>query len=214
MAVMVVGNTKGGVGKTTTVINLAADRARAGRRVLVVDGDRQATAQKAIAVRDSMGLLPAIACATYADGPVLRSQVLTQMDLYDDIIIDAGGRDSTALRAAMSLADVLLIPFEPRSFEVWALEDIAVLVDEVRSVRDGLRVCAFLNKAEPGVMSVDNRAAGDALAAYPQIEYLSQKLVMRKAYSNAAGAGMSVSEVKDKDPKAVIELKKLISAVF
>ncbi len=214
MAVMVVGNTKGGVGKTTTVINIAADRARAGRRVLVVDGDRQATAQKAIAIRDSVGLLPAIACATYADGPVLRSQVLTQMDLYDDIIIDAGGRDSTALRAAMSLADVLLIPFEPRSFEVWALEDIAVLVDEVRSVREGLRVCAFLNKAEPGVMSADNRAAGDALAAYPQIEYLSQKLVTRKAYSNAAGMGMSVSEVKDKDPKAVVELKKLIAAVF
>jgi chromosome partitioning protein len=214
MAVVVVGNTKGGVGKTTTVVNISAERARAGRRVLVVDGDRQATAQKAIAIRDGAGLLPAIACATYADGPVLRSQVLTQMDLYDDIIIDAGGRDSTALRAAMSLADVLLIPFEPRSFEVWALEDIAALVDEVRSVRDGLRVYAFLNKAESGVMSADNRAASEALADYPQIEYLSRKLVLRKAYSNAAGAGMSVAEVKDKDPKAIAELKALIAAVF
>ncbi|MFJ7286342.1 AAA family ATPase [Pseudomonas sp. NPDC099000] len=214
MTILVVGNTKGGVGKTTTAIEIAIERARVGRRVLVVDGDRQATAQKAIAIRDEAGVLPAIACATYFDGPVLRSQVLTQKDLYDDIIIDAGGRDSTALRAAMSLADVLLVPFEPRSFEVWALEDIAALVDEVRSVRDGLRVYAFLNKAEPGVLSTDNRDAADAVADFPQIEYLPKILRRRKAYSNAAGAGLSVSEVKVKDPKAIAELKALIAAVF
>lgn len=214
MTILVVGNTKGGVGKTTTGVEIAIERAKVGRRVLVVDGDRQATAQKALAIRDEAGVAPAIACATYFDGPVLRSQVLIQKDLYDDIIIDAGGRDSTALRAAMSLADVLLIPFEPRSFEVWALEDVAALVDEVRSVRDGLRVCAFLNKAEPGVLSTDNRDAAAALAEYPQIEYLPTMLRRRKAYSNAAGSGLSVSEMRAKDPKAVAELRALISAVF
>lgn len=214
MAIVVVGNTKGGVGKTTTAVQMAFERAGAGRRVLVVDGDRQATAQKAIAIRDASEVSPSIACATYFDGPILRSQVLVQKSLYDDIIIDAGGRDSTALRAAMSLADVLLIPFEPRSFEVWALEDVAALVDEVRSVRDGLRVCAFLNKAEPGPLSTDNREAASALADYPQIEYLPTMLRRRKAYSNAAGSGLSVSEMRNKDPKAVLELKALIAAIF
>ena len=211
---VVVGNTKGGVGKTTTAVALAVERALSGRRVWLVDGDRQATAQKAIGIRGEGGGLPGIACSTYFDGPTLRSQVLQQKDLYDDIIIDAGGRDSTALRAALSISDVLLIPFEPRSFEVWALEDIAALVDEVRSVRDGLRVCAFLNKAESGVLSTDNRDAADAVAEYPQIEYLPTLMRRRKAYSNAAGAGLSVSEMRPKDPKAVAELKALIAAVF
>lgn len=211
---VVVGNTKGGVGKTTTAVALAVERALSGRRVWLVDGDRQATAQKAIGIRAESGGLPGIACSTYFDGPTLRSQVLQQKDLYDDIIIDAGGRDSTALRAALSISDVLLIPFEPRSFEVWALEDIAALVDEVRSVRDGLRVCAFLNKAESGVLSTDNRDAADAVAEYPQIEYLPTLMRRRKAYSNAAGAGLSVSEMRPKDPKAVAELKALIAAVF
>ena len=211
---VVVGNTKGGVGKTTKAVALAVERALSGRRVWLVDGDRQATAQKAIGIRAESGGLPGIACSTYFDGPTLRSQVLQQKDLYDDIIIDAGGRDSTALRAALSISDVLLIPFEPRSFEVWALEDIAALVDEVRSVRDGLRVCAFLNKAESGVLSTDNRDAADAVAEYPQIEYLPTLMRRRKAYSNAAGAGLSVPEMRPKDPKAVAELKALIAAVF
>jgi hypothetical protein len=80
--IVTVGNTKGGVGKTTLAVQLALARALAGRDVLVVDGDRQA-------------------------------------GKYDDVMIDAGGRDSTALRAALSLSDLLIVPFLPRSVDVW-----------------------------------------------------------------------------------------------
>ena len=44
--------------------------------------------------------------------------------LSPDIVIDAGGRDSTALRAALVLADHVLIPLQPRSFDLWALNDM------------------------------------------------------------------------------------------
>ena len=54
------------------------------------------------------------------------AQVQQQSSKFDDVIIDAGGRDSTALRAALVLSDVLLVPFQPRSYDVWALEDIAL----------------------------------------------------------------------------------------
>ncbi|MGM2743236.1 hypothetical protein, partial [Bacillus cereus group sp. Bce013] len=88
-----------------------------------------------IAARAEAGKLPGIACAQYPDGPTLRAQVQQQRDKWQDIIIDVGGRDSTALRAALILADVLVVPFAPRSYDVWALEDMAALVDEARSVR-------------------------------------------------------------------------------
>src|SRR3546814_10205757 len=42
--ILAVGNTKGGVGKTTLAVNLAVARALAGRDLLLVDGDEQGTA--------------------------------------------------------------------------------------------------------------------------------------------------------------------------
>ena len=76
--IITVGNTKGGVGKTTIAVNLAIARALAGRDVWLIDGDRQGTAQTAISIRAEAGHTPGIACATYPDGPTLRAQVQQQ----------------------------------------------------------------------------------------------------------------------------------------
>jgi chromosome partitioning protein len=212
--IITVGNTKGGVGKTTIAVNLAIARALAGRDVWLIDGDRQGTAQTAISIRSEAGHAPGIACATYPDGPTLRAQVQQQAAKFDDIIIDAGGRDSTALRAALVLSDVLLVPFQPRSYDVWALNDIAALVDEARSVRDGLRAFAVLNCADPGEHSTDNAEAAAAVAEVPQFEYLPTPLRRRKAFANAAGAGLCVLELKPQDGKASAELDALIRVLF
>jgi chromosome partitioning protein len=212
--IITVGNTKGGVGKTTLAVNLAIARAMEGREVWLIDGDRQGTAQTAISMRADAGHLPGIACASYPDGQTLRAQVQHQASKFDDIIIDAGGRDSTALRAALVLTDVLLVPFQPRSYDVWALNDIAALVDEARSVRDGLRAIAVLNCADPGEHSTDNIDAAAAVADVPQFEYMTTALRRRKAFANAAGQGLSVLELKPQDAKASDELKQLIKALF
>ncbi|MDD2676821.1 MAG: AAA family ATPase [Methylacidiphilaceae bacterium] len=212
--ILTVGNTKGGVGKTTLAVNLAIARARAGRDVWLIDGDRQGTAQTAIRLRAEEGRQPGIACAAYPDGPTLRAQVQQQRAKFDDIIIDAGGRDSTALRAALVLCDVLLVPFQPRSYDVWALDDIAALVNEARSIRDGLRAFAVLNCADPGETSSDNAEAAAAVADVPPFEYLATPMRRRKAFANAAGAGLSVFEIKPQDPKATAELTALVNAVF
>lgn len=89
--IITVGNTKGGVGKTTIAVNLAIARAMAGRDVWLIDGDRQGTAQTAISIRSEAGHMPGIACATYIEGPALRTQVLHQKSKFDEVVIDAGG---------------------------------------------------------------------------------------------------------------------------
>ena len=212
--IITVGNTKGGVGKTTLAVNIAIARALAGRDVWLIDGDRQGTAQTAISIRAEAGQQPGIACATYPDGPTLRTQVQQQAGKFEDIVIDAGGRDSTALRAALVLSDVLLVPFQPRSYDVWALDDIAALIDEARSVRDGLSAYAVLNCADPGEASADNAEAAAAVADVPQLQYLPTPIRRRKAFSNAAGQGLSVLEHKPADRKAIDELNALIYELF
>ena len=212
--IITVGNTKGGVGKTTLAVQIAVARALAGRDVWLIDGDRQGTAVAAIAARTEADRLPGVACAQYPDGPTLRGQVQQQRDKWGDIVLDVGGRDSTALRAALILSDVVLVPFAPRSYDVWALDDMAALIDEARSVRDGLRCLAVLNLADPGDRSTDNADATKAVADVPQLEYLPTPLRRRKAFSNAGGAGLHVSELPTRDHKAIAEIDALVSAVF
>lgn len=208
-----VGNTKGGVGKTTLALNVAVAWALEGRDVWLIDGDRQGTAQAAIAQRAAAGISPALACSQYHDGAILRGQVQQQGGKYSDVVIDAGGRDSTALRAALVLSDVVLVPFQPRSFDVWALEDISGLISEARAVRDGLRAFAVLNSADPGQHSTDNEEAAAALADFPELTYLATPIRRRKSFANAAGQGMSVLEAKPRDAKACDELRALIDAL-
>ena len=211
--IVTVGNTKGGVGKTTLAVQLALARALVGRDVLVVDGDRQGSAQMVVAVRAEAARMPGLACVQYHDGAVLRAQVQRQATKYDDVIIDAGGRDSTALRAALSLTELLIVPFLPRSIDVWALADIAALVDEANGVRDGLRAYAVLNGADPGT-SGDNTEAALALADFPQLTLLDAPIRRRKAFANAVGLGLSVEELTPRDPKACDELAALVAMVF
>jgi chromosome partitioning protein len=211
--IVTIGNTKGGVGKTTLALQLALARAIAGRDVLMVDGDRQGSAQMAVAIRGEAGRSPGLACVQYPDGAVLRAQVQRQAGKYDDVVIDAGGRDSTALRAALALSDLLIVPFLPRSVDVWALADIAALVREAGEIRDGLRAYAVLNAADPGTSS-DNTEAAAALADFPQLTLLDAPIRRRKAFANAVGLGLSVEELAPRDAKACEELAALVSMVF
>jgi chromosome partitioning protein len=210
--ILTVGNTKGGTGKTTLAVQLAISLARASRDVLLVDGDTQGSAQTAIAIRTDAGRLPALACVQFPEGRVLRDQVRLQAPRYQDVLIDAGGRDSGALRAALVLSDVLLVPFLPRSVDVWALADIAALVEEASAVRDGLTAYAVLNAADPGTSS-DNADAAAALADFPQLTLLDTPIRRRKAFANATGQGLSVDELTPLDPKASAELSALVNAV-
>ncbi len=210
--IVTVGATKGGVGKTTIALNLALGRALVGRDVWLVDGDRQGTAQTAVSIRAEEGRVPALACSQYVDGPTLRTQVQHQRAKYQDIVIDAGGRDSTALRAALTLCDVVVIPFQPRSFDLWAMQDVLTLVNEARSVRDGLKVLALLNLAD--AKGADNADAIEVVKGLEGVELLPVSLGRRKAYASAAGSGLSVLEASPKDPKACNEVKSLIDLIF
>lgn len=52
---------------------------------------------------------------------------------FDTVIVDAGGQDSVELRQAIAVCDYLLIPVRPSQWDVWSLNNMAALVDEVAS---------------------------------------------------------------------------------
>src|SRR3546814_11418542 len=134
--ILAVGNTKGGVGKTTLAVNLAVARALAGRDLLLVDGDEQGTALTFTELRaDRLGQAGYTAVAL--TGAALRSQARQLAAKYDDIIIDVGGRDTGPLRDALTVADPSSVPAQPRSFHVWALTRDAALVAGAGGIKKG-----------------------------------------------------------------------------
>ena len=116
--IVVVGGIKGGSGKTTVATNLAVIRAGEGRDVLLIDADDQETASDFTILRNERQE----GCASYTSikltGAAVRTETLRLRSKYDDVIIDTGGRDTTSQRAALTVADILLVPFVPRSFDV------------------------------------------------------------------------------------------------
>ncbi|CAG9165221.1 hypothetical protein LMG23992_00365 [Cupriavidus laharis] len=208
MTIVAVLNTKGGVGKTTIALNLAIGRALHGRNVLAVDGDRQGSLLTALANRGEHE--PAIAVAQYVDGQALRQQVLRAVLHYDDIVIDAGGRDNTALRAALLLADKVIAPFLPRSFDVWSLDDMSTLLAEARAIKE-VDAYALLSMAD--ARGNDNDVASQAVPAGLQLMPVS--LGRRKVFADAGGAGQSVLELTGaRDHKATAEMQALLTAIF
>jgi chromosome partitioning protein len=208
-----IANSKGGVGKSTLAVQIAADKARQGRDVLLINGDRQKSSELAMLARAEANAYPDIACVRYTEGPELRAQLKHQRNKYDDVIIDVGGRDSSAMRAALGMADVVVVPFAPGSFEVWALEEMDELLQEALSTRDPFPIYAVLNLAEPKKDSADNTDALTALDDYPVYTRLPFPIVRRKAFATASGQGISVNDLKPKVAKASEELAMLMAVL-
>jgi len=203
--------TKGGVGKTTIAVNVAVERSLQGRNVLLIDADDQATATGFTSQRTETLGDPGYTCVKLS-GADVRTQVLRMAPNYQDIVIDVGGRDTNSLRAALTIADVALIPFQPRSFDIWTLGTVAELVTAGRIYNEKLRALALINFADP--QGADNEEAAEALKGVDGIDFLDSSIGRRKAFPNASADGLAVTELKRPDAKASAELIALINAIF
>ena len=211
--IVAVASTKGGTGKTTTAIQRALYRKLIdGRDVWLVDGDEQESSLTAISIRSDSEIEPPLPCSAYSDGRQLITQVRAQKAKWDDVIIDVGGRATDALRAALMVCDVLLVPVQPRSYDVWALAKLQKIVETARTLGASFKAFVFLSCAD--AQGSDNQDAADAIATYPGLQFIDAPVVRRKAISAAGGAGISVFEARPKDPKACAEIEALAKAVF
>ena len=210
--IIVVGGIKGGSGKTTVATNLAVIRSGEGMDVLLIDADDQETSTDFTILRNEVLENGAGYTNIKLTGAAVRTEVLRLKDKYRDIIIDTGGRDTSSQRAALTVADVLLVPFVPRSFDVWTIERVSKLVSEMKTVNSELKAFMFLNRADP--RGQDNYDTAEVLKETEALVYLDTPLGARKSFSNAAAAGLGVSELKSQDPKAMTEILKLHHSIF
>lgn len=207
--IITVGGIKGGAGKTTIATNLTAMRALANKKVLLVDADDQRSASDWVEHRQALGINTPWTTIQLT-GIAVHKEVPKMLEHYDDIIIDTGGRDTASQRAAISIADILIAPFQPRSFDVWTLGNLNKLLNELITYNSKLKVYAVINRADS--KGSDNSDAMEILSE--RIQCIPVTIGQRKAFSNAASEGLGVMELKSSDKKATQEIEELYNAIF
>ena len=213
--ILVVGGTKGGSGKSTLAVNLTVIRASEGPDVLLIDADDQGSAIEFTRKRNERteGNAGYTAIQSTEDDVVV--QVRNLILKYDDIIIDVGGRDTVSQRAALAVAEALIMPFPPTSVDVWTDEKVIQLLKDARPFNPKLRSYAFVNKAFSS--GVENDEVAQMLQEAPNPNYwqfLDTPVGSRKVFPKAFGEGYAVTEYTPRDSKAVDEIMALYLHVF
>jgi chromosome partitioning protein len=211
--IILIGGEKGGTGKTTIATNLAAMRALAGRDVLLIDTDPQGSANYWAQSRDEENITPRVACVQKF-GKGLPAEVKDLAHRYQDIIIDAGGRDSVELRSALVVVEKAYIPIQPSQFDIWTLNQMDELVETAKAFNPGVQARVIISRSSTNPSVHESDDTGKLLDDFANLDLADVTIRDRIAYRKAAKDGLAVTELKPKDPKAVEEMEVLYREVF
>jgi chromosome partitioning protein len=209
--IITIGGIKGGSGKSTVATTIAVLLAARGRDILLVDADDQGTATDFTAFREET-LGQSGYTAIQLSGTAVRTEIQKMRSRYQDIVIDTGGRDTSSQRAALVVSDLYIVPFIPRSFDMWTLDSVLKLIEEMQPANPSLQSFAVLNKTDH--QGRDNEEAKGIIAEAAGIDYLDAPLGHRKSFANAAASGLAVTETKNRDDKAIAEANRLVDAIL
>ena len=214
MSIVLFGGEKGGTGKTTLATNMAAMLALQGRDVLLLDTDRQGTASFWATVREDTEIEPRIA-SVQKFGKGLASQVRDLAERYDEIIIDAGGRDSMELRYSLGVSDRVYIPIQPFQFDIWTIRQMDELVEMAQGLNENLQAFIVLNRVStnPAVREDLETREFFEKEEFQHLSLLDSVLRDRIAFRKSGRDGLSVVEWKQ-DKKAADEMNQLYKEVY
>jgi len=209
--IILFGNEKGGVGKSTMACNTAAQLANLGHDVVLVDADRQSTSSNWANDRAEDSNLSTVHCIQKYDN--IRDTLLDMDNRYAFVIVDAAGRDSRELRTGMAAAHVLIIPFKPSQPDLDTLYLMQTLITEVQDLLNPtLKVHGLLTMSPTNPIIRKADAAKEFLKAFPDIKLLTTIIHDRKVYQDAICEGKGVLEMDN--PKAKLEMTNLLKEIL
>ena len=198
-------NQKGGVGKTTLALHLAAALAENGLRVQLLDADPQGSALDWSAMRGSEAAFSIVGLPR----PILHREAPRLTQIYDHLIIDGPPRVYEVARSAILASDVVLIPVQPSPYDVWAAKEIVELLREASSFKENLKSAFVINRKI--VNTAIGRDVSEALSGY-NLPVLQSQICQRVAFAESAALGQTVLE-SDPQSLAAQEIRALAAEI-
>lgn len=205
--ITVVGNLKGGSGKSTVAFNLAVWLAVHGERVSAFDLDPQRTLTDVAEVRSEEGYTP------------LFSLHYGGADLIDDltgksgeVIVDVGTANMEAMKSALSVADRIVIPVPPSQADIWSTQRFLRFVDSICEKKKP-EILGFINRGDTHRAVRESDEAAAALVSLPGIRYLKPRLSQRTVYRRSFSEGLAVFEQEPRG-KGAAEWNALAAVLY
>ena len=205
--VIAIVNQKGGTGKTTLALNLAAGLAQRASTA-VLDADPQRSISQWAELAEDTSTLPVVTQIKAPVAPVIAR--LKKAHRY--VVIDCPPTvQGPVIEGIMANADLVLIPVLPSPLDLWASVEMAALVNQAQKRNRALQAYLILNQVE--TRNALSRVMQQAVAEF-NVPLLQANLQRRAAYRSAAIEGVSVYALGKRGAQAVADIEAIIKEIL
>jgi chromosome partitioning protein len=208
----VIGNLKGGTGKSTVAFNLAVWLAHEHTGVRVFDLDPQATLMDTFEIREEDGYEPRIEVSDDIE-ELERMVGSRKRKNAPQLLADVSATNMPVLERAVSLARRVLIPVQPSQADIWSTQRFLKIVLSAIDRKRKPEILGFINRADTHKSVQETGEAEEALQMLPNIEALDTRLYQRTAYRRSFSEGLAVFE-QDPMCKAAREMNTLARLLY
>ena len=208
--IILFGGEKGGTGKSTLATNMCTWLALNKKEFILVDADKQGTSSNWAALRNSNENLPSITCIQKFGH--INKTVADLSQKYENVVVDAAGRDSQEFRSSLVVADILVAPLQPSQCDLWTTEHLFEIINLAKPNNPDLKTCVVLTRASSNPKVKEIKEAKELLVEYEDAELMKAIIKERKVYKDAICEGRGVMEMRDN--KARQEVNNLCAEIF
>lgn len=207
MSIIAVVNSKGGVGKSTTSVHLAAWLHEQGHKVILADCDTQQSSSEWI--REAC---PGVR-AVRLDNPdhILNELPLLAQDC-DYVVADGPGSQTETSRALLLRAHMAIVPCKASMLEVRALAKATEVLRIAQDIRGGIpRAVIVLSMVGRNYrLTQDMKDAAAAL----NLPMAQTPLILRQIYADAPGQGAVVWNLGTRGLEAAEEVTQVFAEIL